>query len=118
MIENSYVEIASDGKRVTVNYFEDDKVLEGPAILPARYASFAAMCQYIETQFNHHRLNTHQLSKLQGLLGSPWPHTHFRIYWKDANGGTVNEAGNYPSGSAENLGEGLAVLVPDVPKTK
>lgn len=83
MIENSYVTIASDGKQVTVNYIEDGEVREGPATFPARYASFAGLVQYCETQLNSHKFNLSQLAETQGLLGSPCPAKHLRFNWKD-----------------------------------
>ena len=83
MIENSYVTIESDGKKVTVNYFEDGEVREGPATFPARYASFAAICRYCETQFNTHKLDMTKLVEIQSLLGSPWPAKTLRFNWRD-----------------------------------
>jgi hypothetical protein len=83
VIENSYVTVASDGKRVTVEYLEDGERREGPATFPARYSSFAAICQYIHTQFNTRRLETSQLAQIQGLLGSPWPARVLRFNWRD-----------------------------------
>jgi hypothetical protein len=83
MIENSYVVIESDGKRVTVIYFEDEQVSEGPAIFPARYSSFAVIIQYCETQFNTRRLDVPMRSQIEGLLGSPWPAQRLSFRWKD-----------------------------------
>jgi hypothetical protein len=85
MIENSFVNIESDGKFVTVNYFEDGEVREGPASLPARYASFAAIIQYAETQFNGPKLDIQKRAQIQGLLGAPWPTAKLRFYWKDCS---------------------------------
>jgi hypothetical protein len=81
MIENSYVTIDSDGSRVTVEFWEDGEVREGPATFPARYASFAAIIQYAETQLNTHRLGISERVEIQGLLGSPWPHKKLRYEW-------------------------------------
>jgi len=83
MIENSYVYVDSNGKRVAVEYLEDGELREGPATFPARYASFAAICQYINTQFNGHELDLPKLVEIQGLLGSPWPEKSLKFYWKD-----------------------------------
>ena len=83
MIENSFVTVHSDGKTVTVNYYEDGGVREGPATFPARYASFAALIQYVETQFNGHILDTAQLAEIQGFLGSPWPSGTLKIAWEN-----------------------------------
>jgi hypothetical protein len=81
MIENSYVTIESDGKRVTVNYFEDGEVREGPATFPARYPSMAGICAYIETQFNHRKMTISEAAKVQGFLGSPWPSGELKFKW-------------------------------------
>jgi|SRR6185437_4422446 len=84
MIENAYVTIESDGKRVTVNYIEDGEVREGPATFPARYASMGAICQYAETNFGPTRhLTFSQAASIQGFLGSPWPSGKLRINWAD-----------------------------------
>ena len=84
MIENSFVTLTSDGKFVTVNYVEDGEVREGPATFPARYASFAAIIQYCETQFNSHYLTVSQRVEIQGLLGAPWPKTKLKFLWADS----------------------------------
>lgn len=84
MIEKSYCAVKSNGKFVTVNYFEDNELREGPATLPARYASMGAICQYIETNFGPMRkLTVSQAASIQGLLGSPWPQENLRINWSD-----------------------------------
>lgn len=81
MIETAYVAIKSNGKFIEVNYFEDGNVVEGPATFPARYASFAAIIQYVNTSFNTHHLGMNQSVEIQGLLGSPWPHRELRFNW-------------------------------------
>jgi len=86
MIENSFVTLTSDGKFVTVNYVEDGEVREGPATFPARYASFAAIIQYCETQFNSRYLSVGQRVEIQSLLGSPWPETKLQFCWADSEG--------------------------------
>lgn len=86
MIENSYLQIASDGKVVFVRYFEDDELREGPATFPARYASFAGITAYCETQFNHRRLTFTESIRIQGFLGSPWPHGELTIKWGEPQG--------------------------------
>jgi hypothetical protein len=83
MIENSYVTIESDGKRVSVNCYEDGELREGPATFPARYASFAAIIQYANTQFNSHYLGINENAQIQEFLGSPWPSGKLRFNWKD-----------------------------------
>lgn len=83
MIENSYVVIESDGERVTVNYWEDGDVREGPATFPARYASFAGIVTYAETQLNSHYLNLKQREEIQELLGAYWSKGTLRFDWKD-----------------------------------
>lgn len=83
MIQNSYAIVESNGKTVIITYWEDAEVREGPATFPARYASFAAIIQYVETQFNRHYLSISQRVEIQGLLGSPWPHAKIRFNWKD-----------------------------------
>lgn len=84
MIETAYATIESNGRKVEVDYFEDGEVREGPATFPARYASFAAIIQYIETQFNSHYLDIFKRIQIQELLGSPWPHTKLRFTWSDS----------------------------------
>jgi hypothetical protein len=84
MIEDSYIIVDSDGKQVTVKYFEGLELVEGPAIFPARYASDAAIQAYMETQFGPTRkLSIHQASQIQGFLGPPWTPHQLRFYWKD-----------------------------------
>lgn len=86
MIENSCVTIQSDGKRVTVEFFEDEQLREGPAVFPARYASFAAIITYAETQLNTHKLGIAERARIQGLLGSPWPLERLTFAWRDLSG--------------------------------
>jgi len=82
MIENSYVKVESDGKTVSVRYFEDGELREGPATFPARYPSFAGICAYINTQFGMAReLGLDASVEIQGLLGSPWPAKKLRFDW-------------------------------------
>jgi hypothetical protein len=83
MIENSFVTVESNGKVVTVNYFEDGEVREGPATFPARYASFGAIIEYAQDQFNTHHLGIHERAQIQELLGSPWPAINLRFNWAD-----------------------------------
>ena len=84
MIENSFVIVDSDGKQVKVRYMEDGELREGPAILPARYPSFAAIVTYCETNFGPSRkLTLAQRAEIQGLLGSPWPAEKLTFHWKD-----------------------------------
>lgn len=83
MIENSYVTVVSDGKRVTVEYLEDGERREGPATFPARYSSFAAIAQYINTQFNTRALTESYSVQIQALLGAPWPARALRFNWRD-----------------------------------
>ena len=84
MIENSFVIVNSDGKQVEVRYMEDGELREGPAIFPARYPSFAAICTYCETNFGPSRkLTLTQRVEVQGLFGSPWPAKKLTLHWKD-----------------------------------
>lgn len=81
MIENSFVNVESNGKIVTVEFWEDDALAEGPAKFPANYASFAAIIQYVNTQLNTHRLGLAEKMQIQRLLGSPWLVMKLRFDW-------------------------------------
>jgi hypothetical protein len=117
MIKNSYATLHSDGTTVTVNYFESQsRRLEGPATFPARYASFAAICTYIETQFNWRKLTTSMCFEIQGLLGAPWPHNTLRFDWKDCQAlSAPSTAVGIPINESPSNTAGITVSAPYTP---